>query len=94
MVCCLGLVLLSQRLSKALRPALRCCKAGATRTIVCIAHLRHGVNCAGAVAVAATVTAVLVDGINRQLPEVLAQPVLGRRCGPRCVLRWRQAYYA
>lgn len=37
MVCCLGLVLLSQRLSKAIAPAPRCCKAGATRTIVCIA---------------------------------------------------------
>lgn len=37
MVCCLGLVLLSQRLSKAIARAPRCCKAGATRTIVCIA---------------------------------------------------------
>lgn len=37
MVCCLGLVLLSQRLSKAIAPVPRCCKAGAIRTIVCIA---------------------------------------------------------
>ncbi len=35
---------------------------------------------------------MLVDGINRQLPEVLAHRCCGRRCGPRCVLRWRQAY--
>ncbi len=38
--------------------------------------------------------AVIVDGVNRQLPEVLAQPVLWQCCGPRCVLRWRQAYCA
>ncbi len=36
MVCCLGLVLLSQRLSKPYTVP-RCCKAGAIRTIVCIA---------------------------------------------------------
>ncbi|MHA4728306.1 thiamine/thiamine pyrophosphate ABC transporter permease [Escherichia coli] len=48
MVCCLGLVLLSQRLSKAIAP-------GTTLP---------------------PLLAVIVDGVNRQLPEVLAQPVL------------------
>ncbi|STG52760.1 thiamine ABC transport system, permease protein [Escherichia coli] len=76
MVCCLGLVLLSQRLSKAIAPALRCCKAGATRTIVCIAAFATRCYCAGAVAVAATVTGGARRWGKSQLPEVLAQPVL------------------
>ncbi|EFG1805674.1 thiamine/thiamine pyrophosphate ABC transporter, permease protein [Escherichia coli] len=52
MVCCLGLVLLSQRLSKAIAPG--------TTLLLLLPPL----------------LAVIVDGLNRQLPEVLAQPVL------------------
>lgn len=77
MLCCLGLMLISQRLSKSLAP-------GNTQH----AHWRdpddrlHSKLCDVLLITAALLLllppllAVIVDGINRSLPEVLSQPVL------------------
>lgn len=77
MVCCLGLVLLSQRLSKAIAPGTTLLQGWRDPD-----DRLHSRICDTVLIVLALLLllppllAVLVDGINRQLPEVLAQPVL------------------
>ncbi|HBB9629567.1 TPA: thiamine/thiamine pyrophosphate ABC transporter permease ThiP [Escherichia coli] len=77
MVCCLGLVLLSQRLSKAIAPGTTLLQgwrdpddrlhSRICDTVLIVLEL---------LLLLPPLLAVIVDGLNRQLPEVLAQPVL------------------
>ena len=77
MVCCLGLVLLSQRLSKAIAPGTTLLQGWRDPD-----DRLHSRICDTVLIVLALLLllppllAVIVDGVNRQLPEVLAQPVL------------------
>ena len=77
MVCCLGLVLLSQRLSKAIAPGTTLLQGWRDPD-----DRLHSRICDTVLIVLALLLllppllAVIVDGLNRQLPEVLAQPVL------------------
>ncbi len=77
MVCCLGLVLLSQRLSKAIAPGTTLLQGWRDPD-----DRLHSRICDTMLIVLALLLllppllAVIVDGVNRQLPEVLAQPVL------------------
>lgn len=95
MVCCLGLVLLSQRLSKAIAPGTTLLQGWRDPD-----DRLHSRICDTVLIVLALLLllppllAVIVDGVNRQLPEVLMQPVLWQALCTRCVLRWRQAYCA
>ena len=77
MVCCLGLVLLSQRLSKAIAPGTTLLHGWRDPD-----DRLHSRICDTVLIVLALLLllppllAVIVDGVNYQLPEVLAQPVL------------------
>lgn len=96
MVCCLGLVLLSQRLSKAIAPGTTLLQGWRDPD-----DRLHSRICDTVLIVLALLLllppllAVIVDGVNRQLPEVLAQPVLwpgavdlvAYCAGGRCIVR-------
>ena len=77
LLCCLGLVLLSQRLSKAIAPGTTLLQGWRDPD-----DRLHSRICDTVLIVLALLLllppllAVIVDGVNRQLPEVLAQPVL------------------
>lgn len=77
MMCCLGLVLLSQRLSKAIAPGTTLLQGWRDPD-----DRLHSRICDTVLIVLALLLllppllAVIVDGVNRQLPEVLAQSVL------------------
>lgn len=77
MVCCLALVLLSQRLSKAIAPGMTLTQGWRDPDDRLHSRLTDALLIILALLLLLPpLLAVVVDGVNRSLPEVLAQPVL------------------
>ncbi|VEA39886.1 ABC transporter integral membrane protein [Salmonella enterica subsp. enterica] len=77
MVCCLALVLLSQRLSKAIAPGMTLTQGWRDPDDRLHSRLTDALLIVLALLLLLPpLVAVVVDGVNRSLPEVLAQPIL------------------
>lgn len=77
MVCCLALVLLSQRLSKAIAPGMTLTQGWRNPDDRLHSRLTDALLIVLALLLLLPpLVAVVVDGVNRSLPEVLAQPIL------------------
>ncbi|EHX4956414.1 thiamine/thiamine pyrophosphate ABC transporter permease ThiP [Salmonella enterica] len=77
MVCCLALVLLSQRLSKAIAPGMTLTQGWRDPDDRLHSRLTDALLIVLALLLLLPpLVAVVIDGVNRSLPEVLAQPIL------------------
>ncbi len=91
MMCCLGLVLLSQRLSKAIAPGTTLLQGWRDPDDRLHSHCNTVLIVLALLLLLPPLLAVIVDGVIASCRKCSRDRCCGRRCGPRCVLRWRQA---
>ncbi len=93
MVCCPALVLLSQRLSKAIAPGMTLTQGWRDPDDRLHSRLTDALLIVLALLLLLPpLVAVVVDGVNRSLPECWRNPFCGRLSGHRYALRWRRAF--